>query len=211
MTPWPERSYGVRPTLSRHHYMWMTPLVPSKTGPFSLYLGGEVLFRSQDQGTTWAVISPDLTGKTDGAKNCEGDPTPEAAKPCGYGVISAIAPGPRHADEIWIGTDDGLVQLTRDGGAHWTEITPPGVALWAKIASLDVSATEDGVAYAAVDGHRIDDFQPHVLRTRDYGKTWVQIDAGLPRDHFVDVVRADPVAAASALCRHRQWRVRIDG
>jgi hypothetical protein len=99
----------------------------------------------------------------------------------------------RHADEIWVGTDDGLIQLTRDGGARWQDITPPAIAPWAKVASLDLSATEDGVAYATVDGHRIDDFEPHVLRTRDYGANWQAIDTGLPRDHFVDVVRADPV------------------
>jgi len=86
-----------------------------------------------------------------------------------------------------------LIQLTRDNGAHWTDITPPSLPVWAKVASLDLSATTDGVAFATVDGHRIDDFQPHVLRTLDYGHSWQEVDNGLPRDHFVDVVRADPV------------------
>lgn len=193
ITPWPEKNYGVRPTLTKYRYLWMTPLVPSKSGAPALYLGGNVLFRSRDRGAHWSVISGDLTGKIEGAMACDGEVTREEAKACGYGTISAIAPSPRHADEIWVGTDDGLVQLTRDGGAHWSEITPPPIPLWAKVASLDISAQDDGVAYAAVDGHRIDDFQPHVWRTRDYGKTWQAIDADLPRDHFVDVVRADPV------------------
>ncbi len=192
VTPWPEAGYGKRPTLTKYHYMWMTPLVGSRTGPASLYLGGQVLFRSQDQGKNWQVISGDLTGKTADAKNCEGDPTQLEAKVCGYGVVSAIAPSPRQADEIWVGTDDGLIQLTRDSGAHWSDITPPNIPLWAKVGSLDVSTLEDGVAYAAIDGHRIDDFQPHVLRTRDYGHSWQEIGSGLPRDHFVGVVRADP-------------------
>ncbi|MDE2162887.1 MAG: exo-alpha-sialidase [Alphaproteobacteria bacterium] len=193
VTPWPESDYGKRPTLTKYHYMWMTPLIGSNTGPDSLYLGAQVLFRTQDQGKTWKIISGDLTGKTADAKNCDGDITPMEAKTCGYGVISAIMPSPRHADEIWAGTDDGLIQLTRDSGAHWSNITPPNVALWAKVASLDVSSVVDGVAYAAVDGHRTDDFQPHVLRTQDYGHTWQEVDNGLPRDHFVSVVRADPV------------------
>ena len=192
ITPWPERNYGMRQTLTKYHYMWMTPLVPSRTGPFSLYLGGNVLLRTQDRGKTWAAISGDLTGKIPDAKNCDGDVTLEAAKPCGYSSISAITPSSRHADEIWVGTDDGLIQLTRDGGAHWSNVTPPVIPVWGKIASVDLSAKEDGVAYAAIDGHRIDDFQPHVLRTRDYGASWQTIDAGLPRDHFVDVVRTDP-------------------
>jgi photosystem II stability/assembly factor-like uncharacterized protein len=194
VTPWPESNYGQRPTLTNHHYMWVTPLVPSRTGPPALYLGGDVLFRTQDQGKHWSIISGDLTGKTTDAKNCDGDVSLADAKPCGYGSISAIAPSPRNAQEIWVGTDDGLIQLTRDG-AHWTNITPPLIPLWAKISTIDVSALADGVAYATIDGHRIDDFQPHVLVTRDDGKSWQEIDTGLPRDHFVSVVRADPVKA----------------
>lgn len=192
VTPWPERNYGKRPTTTKYRYMWMTPLEGSRTGPSSLYLGAQVLFRSQDQGRSWQTISGDLTGKTANAQHCDGDVSPADAKPCGYGVISAIAPSPRHADEIWVGTDDGLIQLTRDDGAHWTDVTPPAIPVWAKVASIDISSRTDGVAYATVDGHRIDDFQPHVLRTKDYGRSWQEIDNGLPRDHFVDIVRADP-------------------
>jgi photosystem II stability/assembly factor-like uncharacterized protein len=193
ITPWPEETYGRRPTLTKYHYLWVTPLVASNTGPASLYLGAQVLFRSQDQGKSWAVISGDLTGKIAAAKNCDGNPELADAKDCGYGSIVTIAPSSRNADEIWVGTDDGLIQRTTDGGAHWSNVTPPGISLWAKVSSLDLSMKEDGVAYASVDGHRIDDFQPHVLRTRDGGAHWQEIDTGLPRDHFVDVVRADPV------------------
>ncbi len=193
VSPWPQENYGKRPTLTKYHFMWMTPLEGSRTGPAAIYLGAQVLFRSQDRGKSWQAVSGDLTGKTADAKNCDGDVTPIEAKTCGYGVISAIAPSPRHADEIWIGTDDGLIQLTRDGGAHWSDVTPPAIPLWAKVYAVDVSTIEDGVAYAAVDTHRIDDFEPHVLRTHDYGQTWQEVDTGLPRDHFVSVVRADPV------------------
>jgi hypothetical protein len=86
-----------------------------------------------------------------------------------------------------------LIKLTRDGGAHWSDVTPKNVALWAKVASLDISALKSGTAYAAIDGHRIDDFSPHLLRTRDYGQSWQDISSTLPAGHFVDVVRADPV------------------
>ncbi|MBV9692258.1 MAG: hypothetical protein JO261_01025, partial [Alphaproteobacteria bacterium] len=193
VTPWPEENYGKRPTTTKYRYMWMTPLEASRAGPPALYLGAQVLFRSQDQGQDWQIVSGDLTGKGEGAKNCDGDMAVADAKACGYGVISAIAPSPRHGDEIWVGTDDGLIQLTRDGGAHWDAITPPTLPQWSKIASLDISSETDGMAYAAIDCHRLDDFQPHVLRTKDYGHSWQEIDSGLPRDHFVDVVRADPV------------------
>jgi len=195
IAPWPISSYGKRPTLVRYHYLWATPLVASQAGPPSLYLGAQVLFRSTDRGEHWNDISGDLTGKDAKARDCDGVPALAAAKSCGYGAISAIAPAPRDAREIWVGTDDGLVKLTRDGGAHWSDITPKSVALWAKVASIDPSAVKPGTAYASVDAHRIDDFSPHVLRTQDYGRTWQDISGNLSPGHFVDVVRADPVRA----------------
>lgn len=193
VSPWPESSYGKRPTLVRYHFLWTTPLVASRTGPASLYLGAQVLFRTQDRGTHWTAISGDLTGKRPDAKNCGGDVKPADAISCGYGSISVIEPSPLRAGEIWVGTDDGLIQLTKDGGAHWSNIAPAGLPQWAKVAAIDVSAREPGVAYAAIDGHRIDDFQPHIFGTHDYGKSWQDISRGLPRNHFVSVVRADPV------------------
>ncbi|HEX3432361.1 MAG TPA: sialidase family protein [Rhizomicrobium sp.] len=195
ISPWPESSYGKRPTTVRYHYLWVTPLVASLKGTPSLYFGAQVLFRSTDRGAHWSVISGDLTGKRAGAKNCNGDVSLDDAKSCGYGSISAIAPSPSDAKEIWVGTDDGLVQLTRDGGAHWNEITPKAISPWTKIAAIDLSALKDGTAIIAVDGHRRDDFDPHIFSTNDYGKSWTAIASNLPRGHFVDVVRSDPVRA----------------
>jgi photosystem II stability/assembly factor-like uncharacterized protein len=195
ISAWPVSSYGQRPTLTKYHFNWVTPLVASNTGPAALYLGAQVLFKTTDQGRHWRVISGDLTGKTDGAQRCGGDVALADAMACGYGNIVAIQPSPRHADEIWVGTDDGLIQLTRDGGAHWTNVTPPAISPWSKIATVEVSALEDGVAYVAVDRQRLDDFQPHVFKTRDYGATWREVDEGLPAGHFVSVVRADPQKA----------------
>jgi photosystem II stability/assembly factor-like uncharacterized protein len=193
IAPWPVSSYGKRPTLYKYHYLWVTPLAASQTGTPTIYLGAQVLFASTDRGEHWSVISPDLTGKVEGAKRCGGDVALADARPCGYGGIWTIAPSSRHAGEIWVGADDGLVHVTRDGGKSWADVTPPGIPAWAKISSIDVSAAEDDVAYVTVDGQRLDDFQPHVFRTRDGGKSWTDISAGLPRGHFVDVVRADPV------------------
>ena len=193
ISPWPQSSYGARPTTVKYRYTWITPIAVSQKPPFPLYQGAQVLFRSTDQGRNWATISPDLSAKAAHAKNCAGNPSPADARDCGFGVIFSIGLSPRDNDEIWIGTDDGLIQLTRDGGGHWENVTPRQVPHWAKVASIDVSATEPGTAYAAIDNHRQDDFRPRALRTHDYGKTWVEIDNGFPANGFVNVVRADPV------------------
>jgi photosystem II stability/assembly factor-like uncharacterized protein len=193
VSPWPVSSYGARATDVRYRYTWISPIAFSRQAPWALYAGAQVLFRSTDQGRTWATISPDLTGAEPGAKDCGGDVPVARATACGYGVIYAIAPSPRDPSEIWIGTDNGRVQLTRDGGAHWSDVTPGTVPDWAKIATLDVGALDAGTAYIAVDNHRQDDFRPRILRTHDHGQSWKEINGGLPDGHFVDVVRADPV------------------
>ena len=192
VTAWPVSSYGQRPTDFKYHYTWITPIAFSAKPPYALYLGSQVLFRSTDQGQHWDVISPDLSAKKTGAtEGCEGTPTAQQARDCGYGVIYSIAPSPFSNDEIWIGTDDGSIQLTGDGGKHWQNVTPKDLPHWGIVSSLDLSAVKQGTAYAAVDNHRQDDFRPHVWRTHDDGKTWTDISAGLPQDDFVSVVRAD--------------------
>ncbi len=195
VTAWPVNSYGERPTEFKYHYTWITPIAFAAKPPYPLYLGAQVLFRSADQGAHWDVISPALNGKHAGATNCDGNPTPAQALACGYGVIYSIAPSPRSNDEIWIGTDDGLIQRTADGGKSWHNVTPKGLKPWDRIDSLDVSAVQAGTAYAAVDGHRQDDFSPHLWRTHDDGASWTDISAGLPKGSFTTVLRADPVRA----------------
>ncbi|MGH8042777.1 MAG: WD40/YVTN/BNR-like repeat-containing protein [Rudaea sp.] len=193
ISPWPQSSYGERPTSVKYRYTWITPIAVSQLPPYPLYQGAQVLFRSLDKGASWQTISPDLSAKNANAKHCDGNLAAAAARACGYGVIFSIGLSPRDNNEIWIGTDDGTIQLTRDGGKHWQNVTPKSIPAWAKVASIDVSATQPGAAYAAIDNHRQDDFRPRALRTHDYGKTWTQIDSGFPANGFVDVVRADPV------------------
>ncbi len=193
ISPWPASSYGARPTTVKYRYTWITPIAVSQKSPFPLYQGAQVLFRSLDKGRSWSTISPDLSAKSPQAKNCVGNLAAAQARECGYGVIYSIGLSARDNDEIWIGTDDGLIQRTRDGGKHWDNVTPKIVPAWAKVASVEVSALEPGTVYAAIDNHRQDDYRPRVLRTHDDGKTWSEIDTGLPPNSFVGVVRADPV------------------
>ncbi|MEO8802979.1 MAG: hypothetical protein ABI304_08165, partial [Rudaea sp.] len=195
ISPWPVSSYGALPTSVKYRYTWITPIAVSQLRPYPLYQGAQVLFRSLDKGATWTTISPDLSAKSADAKNCKGNLAVAAARECGYGVIYSIALSPHDNNEIWIGTDDGLIRRTLDAGKTWANVTPASVPAWARIDSVDISAATPGSVYVAVDNHRQDDFEPHVLRTRDGGKTWTEVDNGLPQGGFVGVVRADPVKA----------------
>jgi len=193
VTPWPVNSYGADPTKVKYRYGWVTPMAFTAAKPTALLFGAQVLFRSTDEGNHWDIISPDLTGKEDDAKDCNGQVAGEQARACGYGIISAIAPSSKSPDLIWVGTDSGLIQLTRDGGQHWQNVTPRGLQPWQKVSAIDASPLDPATAYASVDDHRSDHFRPHVFRTHDYGKSWTEVDAGLPAGEFVPVVRADTV------------------
>jgi photosystem II stability/assembly factor-like uncharacterized protein len=191
ISPHVESTYARNPTSVKYRYTWITPIAVSPRPPHAIYQGAQLLFRSADRGQSWTVVSPDLSGAVSGARGCGGPATLESARACGFGVIYTIALGPTD-DVIWVGTDDGRIQVTRDGGKSWNDVTPPGLRPWSKIATLDVSPLDPDSVYAAVDTHRLDDFSPHAYRTRDGGRTWTQISAGLPKGGFVDVVRADP-------------------
>lgn len=191
VSPWPVGTYGARPDTVKYRYTWITPIAMSQRAPYPLYQGAQVLFRSNDRGATWDVISPDLSARRDGASDCKASITPKLARDCGFGVIYTIALSPRSNELIWIGTDDGNVQLTRDGGKNWKNVTPPDVPAWAKIVTVDASALDDGSAYIAVDTHRQDQFAPQLYRTHDFGEHWTRIDKGLPADQFSSVLRAD--------------------
>jgi photosystem II stability/assembly factor-like uncharacterized protein len=190
VSPWPIGSYGARPTSVRYRYGWITPLSISPLAPHAIYLGSQYLFRSEDSGAHWDTVSPDLTGKRPGAEPCD-NPDPASARDCGFGVISSIGLSPRDAGLIWIGTDDGLIQLTSDGGKTWRNVTPPALPAWGIVFSLDASRFDSRVAYAAVDLHRLDRHEPLLLRTRDSGRTWQTMVRGLPSDECTSVVRED--------------------
>jgi photosystem II stability/assembly factor-like uncharacterized protein len=196
VAPWPISSYGARPTSVRYRSTWITPLAISALPPHAIYLGAQVLFRSTDQGQHWETVSPDLSGAVPNTPDCAtGDVPLSRARACGFGVISTIAPSPIDKDLVWVGTDDGLIHVTRDGGKSWKNVTPPGLAEWSRLAQIDASATAAGTAYAAVDRHRLDDDRPYLYITHDFGKTWRAAISGLPAEGWVAVVRQDRVKA----------------
>ncbi|HEX8724600.1 MAG TPA: hypothetical protein VF737_04315, partial [Gemmatimonadaceae bacterium] len=193
VSPWPVSTYGAYPPAVKYRYTWITPMAFGPPPSHTMYLGAQVLFSSTDDGDHWKVISPDLSGKRPGATADCHDATAAQARDCGFGVIYAIAPSPAAKDVIWVGTDDGLIQRTADGGGHWANVTPPEVPAWARIDNIDASPFDANSAYASVDMHRLDRDTPMILKTTDGGRHWQNISAGIPADEFVMVVRADPV------------------
>lgn len=170
---------------SKLRFTWTSPLVFSPLDPKTLYFGAQYLLKTQDGGQSWTRISPDLTlppGANDAANRA-----------LRRGVIYTIAPSPARAGEIWVGTDNGRVQLTLDGGKSWKDVTPPGLRSWSKISLIDASHFDAGTAYAAVDRHRMGDTAPYIYRTHDFGNTWTEITTGIEAPAYVHAVREDPV------------------
>jgi photosystem II stability/assembly factor-like uncharacterized protein len=169
------------------------PVLFSPVDPRKLYFATNVLWETTNGGTDWRAISPDLTRRDSVVPPSVGSyaslPAATARHP---GVIYTIAPSYRSGRIIWVGSDDGLIHLTRDGGRTWTDVTPPGIGPWAKISLMDASPFDSLTAYAAVNTLRLDDLRPHVWRTRDGGKTWTRIVAGIDSGATINAVRADP-------------------
>ena len=187
----------VDPTLARTDTIWRStwtiPIAFSPTQPHVVYVSHQQIFRSDDGGTNWQIISPDLTRKTNTIPS-NLDPTTIADNPGlpHRGVVYWIAPSPVRTHEIWAGTDDGLIWLTRDEGTHWLNVTPPELTPWSKVGVIDASHFDAQTAYAAIDRHRLDDNHPYIYKTHDAGKHWTLITAGIPDNQWVNVVREDP-------------------
>ena len=168
------------------------PILFSPLDANTLYYAANRLFKTTDYGHTWQMISPDLTQEKTGALPNLPALTPEQQAKR-RGAIYAVAASYKTTQTLWAGTDDGLVWITRDGGANWTKVTPPGVPAWSKITQIDASHFDDDTAYVSVSRLRVDDLRPYAYRTRDGGKTWQSISDGLPESAPVNAVRADPL------------------
>ncbi|HEY8227509.1 MAG TPA: YCF48-related protein [Pyrinomonadaceae bacterium] len=183
----PERGTGP------FRHAWTQPLVFSKADPRALYYANQFLYKTANGGESWTQISPDLTREDPGVpSNLNEAAAANAPTDKRRGVIYTIAPSPLRASMIWIGTDDGYFQLTNDDGKTWTNVTPPDVSPWSKVVMMEASHFDVNEAYAAFERHQLEDYEPYVYRTRDAGKTWQKITAGLPAGVYVQTIKEDP-------------------
>ncbi len=193
INPWPVNPIGWAPADVKHRFQWTEPIVFSPHDPKTIYYAGEVLFKTTDAGMHWTIISPDLTRNDKSKQASSGGPiTKDNTGVEVYDTIFSVVESPVQKDLIWAGTDDGLIQLTRDGGQHWENVTPKAMPDWGTVSMIEASPRDAGTAYAAVERHKSDDFAPYVFKTADFGKTWTKLTNGLPANDYVHAVRVDP-------------------
>ncbi|HEV2388621.1 MAG TPA: hypothetical protein VGS20_15355 [Candidatus Acidoferrales bacterium] len=179
----------------KYRFNWTSPIAVSPADSKEIYLGGNVLFRSTDSGIHWTVISPDLTRNDKTKQQITGGPIlNDLSSAENYDTILSLAISTLDPKLIWVGTDDGLVQMTRDGGLHWENVTAniSGLPEWGRISQVEASPFSAGAAYVAVDFHEMENNRPYVFQTGDFGKTWTNITRNLPEGAPAHVVREDP-------------------
>lgn len=185
----------VKPADLKYRFNWTSPIAVSPTDANEVYLGANVLFKTTDGGKTWAAISGDLTRNDKTKQEIAGEPVQHDISGAeSYDTIMSITLAPTDSKVIWVGSDDGLVHVTRDGGKSWTNVTShiSGAPEWARVYQVGVSPFDSGTAYVVYDAHELDNRHPYAYRTSDYGATWRSISSGLPDNSPVHVVREDP-------------------
>ncbi|HEX6650802.1 MAG TPA: hypothetical protein VF075_14725 [Pyrinomonadaceae bacterium] len=194
---WPDQTNGSPAADVKYRFVWTFPLTISPHDHRKLYAGSQFVHQTTDDGQTWQVISPDLTTNDKSKQGFSGGLTGDNIGVEYFSVIFAIAESPKEKGLIWVGTNDGLVQLTRDGGKNWTNVTKsiPNLPPWGTISNIEPSRYDAGTAYLTVDFHQVNNRDPFIYKTKDYGKTWTAITNGIPHSmlSYAHCVREDPV------------------
>jgi photosystem II stability/assembly factor-like uncharacterized protein len=193
ITVWPDNPMGWGADGMKYRFQWNFPIVFSPHDPITLYVGSNILFQSTNEGQNWQAISPDLTRNDKTKLGPSGGPiTKDNTSVEYYCTIFTLMESPVRKGVIWTGSDDGLVQVTRDGGKKWDNVTPKDMPEWIQINSIEASPHDAASAYFAATMYKSDDFRPYLYKTNDYGKTWKKIVAGIPESAFTRVIREDP-------------------
>ena len=195
--PYPKIVGSAGDAIDKHKYRfnWDSPIHISPHDPETVYVGGNVIFKSQDRGNSWEVISPDLTTNDKSKQISSGGTIYQDNTAAEFHcTVLYIAESPIQKGVIWAGTDDGNVQLTMDGGASWKNLNNriKGLPEFSWVSKIHASEHDAGTAFVTVDQHRMDDFKPYIFMTKNFGKTWEKISGNLPQDDYVKVVRQDP-------------------
>jgi hypothetical protein len=188
---WPLDNSGHGAVDLKHRFQWVSPLLISQHDPETLYTAGEAGFKSTDHGERWTAISEDLTRNDKSKQQPSGGPiTLDITSVEYYDTVFALAESPLKKGMLWAGTDDGLLHVTTDDGANWTRVTP-NTPEWSHVSIIEPSHFDAGMAYVAVDRHRLDDLSP-TFKTTDTGHSWTAITTGIPEGAYVRAVREDP-------------------
>ena len=195
--PYPKIVGSAGDAIDKHKYRfnWDSPIHISPHDPETVYVGGNVIFKSQDRGNSWEVISPDLTTNDKSKQISSGGTIYQDNTAAEFHcTVLYIAESPIQKGVIWAGTDDGNVQLTMDGGTSWKNLNNriKGLPEFSWVSKIHASEHNAGTAFITVDQHRMDDFKPYIFMTKNFGKTWEKISGNLPQDDYVKVVRQDP-------------------
>ncbi len=193
ITVWPELGTGRGANEMKYRFQWTFPVQFSPHDPDILYVAGNLVFRSTDQGSTWEPISPDLTRADTSKMETSGGPiTKDTSGAETYGTIFAFVESPHEPGVFWAGSDDGLVHISRDAGKTWNDITPIDLPEWTLINMIEVSPHTPATAYMAATRYKLDETRPMLYKTSDYGQSWTDISQGIPESDYTRVIREDP-------------------
>ncbi len=190
---WPDNPMGAGAEAMKYRFQWNFPIIFSKHNPNKLYTFSQHVHVTENEGQTWKVISPDLTTNDPEKQKSSGGPiTQDNTAVEYYCTIFAAQESPLKEGLLWVGSDDGLIHVTKDGGETWENVTPKGMPKWMMINSIEPSAFDEGTCYVAGTKYKTGDFAPYLYKTTDYGKTWKKITNGINEEHFTRVLREDP-------------------
>jgi len=199
---WPEAyGMGIAPVEHRYRFQWTFPVFYSRWDPKELWIAGNRIFRSVDEGQSWETVSPDLTRNDPDKLGLSGGPiTNDNTGAEVYCTIFALAESPHERDVLWAGTDDGLVHLSRDRGKTWQAVTPPELPEWSLVSIIEPSPHDRATCYVAATRYKLDDRRPQLFRTTDYGRTWTRISAAMPDGEITRTIREDPSRRGLLYC-----------